>query len=338
MKLEYDTLDSLPENLKDLKYRDIKQAFPRPTLIHLKGKVPEPLFLSVALHGNEDVGFEVLKQLAAHYNPLDLPRSLSVFIGNVDAAEKGLRRLHNQKDYNRIWRDCDSPEGLMAQEIREIMFQKRIYASIDLHNNSGDNPMYACINSLDKDFLKLASGFSNKIVYFENPNTCQSMAFAQICPSVTLECGPSYNEVGPQRAFEFIKKVLEQNIYHSSSQDLDSLRIFHTLGRITIEGTQSLSFTEHTADICLPKEFDSWNFTELKKGTCFATSDFEHQYLFVRDEDGRNLSDHFFERRQKNYYLKNNFIPAMLTMDLDVIKKDCLGYFMTQIELPTTST
>jgi hypothetical protein len=33
----------------------------------------------------------------------DLPRSLSLFVGNTAAAEQGVRHLPEQPDYNRVW-------------------------------------------------------------------------------------------------------------------------------------------------------------------------------------------------------------------------------------------
>lgn len=138
-------------------------------MIHLEGKRKEPLFVSTCLHGNEDVGFETLKKLQIYLKSHLLPRSLSLFIGNVEAASLGLRRKDQQKDYNRIWCNDPSPEGLMATEITEIMKNKNVFASIDLHNNTGKNPLYACINKLDRPFLHLASLFSNNIVFLTTP-------------------------------------------------------------------------------------------------------------------------------------------------------------------------
>ncbi|MCB0357337.1 MAG: succinylglutamate desuccinylase/aspartoacylase family protein, partial [Bdellovibrionales bacterium] len=136
MKLAYDTTESLPEILSEISYKDIKKAFPKPTLIHLSGIKSQPVFLSTCLHGNEDVGFETIKKLHAYLKTHSLPRSLSIFIGNVEAASLGLRRKDQQQDYNRIWCNNHSPEGRMAQDILQNMKDRQVFASIDLHNNT----------------------------------------------------------------------------------------------------------------------------------------------------------------------------------------------------------
>ncbi len=50
--------------------------------------------------------------------------------------------------------------------------------------------------------------------------------------------------------------------------------------------------------------------------------------LTVVDEQDRNLTDHFLERRGDSILLKRDVTPAMLTRDHAVIRQDCLGYLM----------
>lgn len=65
-------------------------------------RLPEPLFVSMLLHGNETTGLLAVQRLLDKYRDQPLPRALSVFVGNVEAARLGLRRLEGQPDYNRI--------------------------------------------------------------------------------------------------------------------------------------------------------------------------------------------------------------------------------------------
>ena len=74
-----------------------------PTLFHLEGRHKEPLFVSTLLHGNETTGLQAIQKLLIKYKEQTLPRSFSFFIGNVQAAQKKLRRLELQPDYNRTW-------------------------------------------------------------------------------------------------------------------------------------------------------------------------------------------------------------------------------------------
>ncbi|MFS8860164.1 peptidase M14, partial [Synechococcus sp. H60.1] len=76
-------LDHLPEQLLDLEAHQLYDRLGGPTLIHLAGRRDPPLFVSVLLHGNEVTGWQAVRQLLRRYVQRELPRSLSLFIGNV---------------------------------------------------------------------------------------------------------------------------------------------------------------------------------------------------------------------------------------------------------------
>ena len=81
----------------------------------------------------------------------------------------------------------------MMREVVEQMRARGVFASVDIHNNTGINPHYGCVNRLEAPFLHLAALFSRIVVYFKRPLGVQSAAFAQLCPSVTVECGKPGN-------------------------------------------------------------------------------------------------------------------------------------------------
>ena len=97
-------LDRLPAGFLDIEAHRLHTLFDGPTLVHLPGRLPEPLFVSILLHGNEITGLLAVQQLLKYYGDRQLPRSLSLLIGNIDAARARVRRLDTQPDYNRIWR------------------------------------------------------------------------------------------------------------------------------------------------------------------------------------------------------------------------------------------
>ncbi|MCG8503558.1 MAG: M14 family metallopeptidase, partial [Sphingomonadales bacterium] len=176
-------LTSLPDGLLTAGPRELHKLLGGPTLIHLPGRHARPLFASVLLHGNETAGFEAAQTVLRKYAPgggnRPLPRSLSLFIGNVAAAEKGLRRLEDQPDFNRIWPGAESggtPEHAVMAQVLAEMQARNVFASIDLHQNTGINPHYGCVNRLQPAYLHLARLFSRTVVYFRKPKGVQSMA------------------------------------------------------------------------------------------------------------------------------------------------------------------
>src|SRR5690606_973677 len=91
-----------------------------PTLIHIDGTRPLPLFVSVLLHGNEHTGWNAVRALLGRYHGRPLPRAVSLFIGNVQAARENRRFLPGQADFNRIWHSPpggDGPAHAMAREV-----------------------------------------------------------------------------------------------------------------------------------------------------------------------------------------------------------------------------
>ena len=73
------------------------------------------------LHGNEPTGLLAIQSLLQRYKDKILPRSLSIFFGNVSAASKRARRLDEQADYNRIWPGtelAECPETKMGKPNR----------------------------------------------------------------------------------------------------------------------------------------------------------------------------------------------------------------------------
>lgn len=329
-------LDYLPGKLLQVEANELHTVLPGPTLIHLPGRRDAPLFVSILLHGNEDTGLKAMQAVLKKYQDQPLPRALSLFIGNVDAARENVRRLENQLDYNRVWSadaELTSPEHRMMRKVVRIMAQRNIFASIDIHNNTGLNPHYACINRLDDAFLHLATMFSRIVVYFTDPKGVQSEAFAQLCPAVTLECGKPGGAGGVEHAAAFVDGILHLSGFPAhpvASHDLD---LFHTVAVVTVPDEISLSVGDAPSDLSLVENIDHFNFRELAPGTCLGNVVANAGLpLIARSEDGKNLSGHYFEVRNGALLTRRAVMPAMLTRDVKIIRQDCLCYLMERLE------
>ena len=324
-------LNEVPEGLLELEANQLSQKLGGPTLIHLPGVHPEPLFVSVLLHGNEVSGWLALRKLLREYWMHPLPRALSVFIGNVSAAADGRRHLDGQHDYNRVWADGNDDEHRMAQSILDEMQQRRVFASIDIHNNTGTNPHYACVNSLDDAFLNLALLFSRTVVYFTRPDTVQSMAFSEFCPSVTLECGRSGQAFGVEHCYEFLKSVLHLEhmpVRSLSARDID---LFHTVAIVKVASDISIGFGDEDAALRLIAEVDHLNFSELASGTLLGYVASEGVALDVRNDDGEDVGERYFNYQQGEIRTCVPLVPSMLTLDKKVVRQDCLCYLMERM-------
>ena len=91
-------IEGLPAGFLEAKASGLHGLLGGPTLIHLQGRRAEPLFVSIVLHGNEVTGLKAIQQVLARYQTKPLPRSLSLFVGNVLAAREGKRRLDSHPE------------------------------------------------------------------------------------------------------------------------------------------------------------------------------------------------------------------------------------------------
>jgi len=361
-------IDYIPEGFLDVTPENLHSLFSGPTLIHLDGKRQEPLFVSVLLHGNETTGILAIQDILKRYNDKPLPRALSIFVGNVHAAREGQRHLKHQPDYNRIW-PCHiyeselsngTPEHAMMEDILNIMRDKNVFASIDIHNNTGLNPHYACINKLDTRFFHLATLFSRTVVYFIRPRGVQSMAFAEICPSVTVECGKADHAYGTAHAAEFIATCLQLSeipVHPVAPHDMD---LFHTVATVKVPEHIDISFDgKHNSNskantICFLPNLDHLNFTELAPGVTLGyitghinspintgAVEYENKQagtgetelpVQVKDERGEIATRRYFNLEQGELRIMRQVMPSMFTLDIDIIRQDCLGYLMERMD------
>lgn len=340
-------LYELPEGLLTANSRLLEQILGAPTLIHLAGEREPPLFVSVLMHGNETVGWEAIRAVLSdnrqRHGRLRLPRSLCLFIGNVSAAAANVRHLPGQPDYNRVWPGSElptTPEHELMHEVVARMADRGLFASIDLHNNTGFNPHYACVNRLDARFFRLATLFSRTVVYFLRPKGVQSLAMANICPAVTLECGKVGDTHGVAHARDYLDAALRLSSlpeHPVSPQDID---LFQTVARVSVPADASFAFPPGRADIELSPELERMNFRELPRGTMIGRIHGNGETrLEVRDDLGRDVSERYFQVEGGELRLKRPVMPSMLTRNEVVIRQDCLCYLMERYEgrLPARS-
>lgn len=328
-------LDQLPENFLTAEAKDLYKILPGPTLIHLTGRRKDPLFVSILLHGNEDTGLAAIQSVLKKFINKRLPRALSLFIGNVEAARAGLRRLENQPDYNRIWDyegENQLPEHEMTKKITAIMAARNVFASIDIHNNTGINPHYACINKLEDSFFQLATLFSRIVVFFTSPKGVQSSAFAKLCPSVTLECGKPGQTSGAEHAAGFVDAVLNLSKFPSHPVPHHDLDLFHTVAIVKVPDHISLGVNSISSELNLIPNIDHYNFRELAPGTRLAFVNKSGSFpLEAWDEAGNNVAMHYFKIDSDKLTTQRPVMPAMLTRDIKVIRQDCLCYLMERV-------
>jgi hypothetical protein len=333
--LPLECFDHFPDVLIDVPASDLWRHLRGPSLFRLPGRRSKPLFLSVLLHGNEDTGWQAMQGVLRQQRGIILPRRLLLFVGNIEAAKVNVRTLPHQEDYNRAWPGTLRPHTAVANLMRDVVDiarRERPFASIDIHNNTGHNPHYACVNNLATPHLHLARLFSRTVVYFEQPIGVQSAALAKICPAVTVECGRPGEAASVAHTTEFIGSALAMQRFPDRPMPEGDVNLLQTFAIIKIPTGASFSYDGSDADFRLRADLDRLNFSELDPGTVFGVlgGNRAHGLEILPVGDSAPQAP-YFEYEGGKIRLSRRAIPAMLTLDPNAIRLDCLGYLMHRI-------
>jgi hypothetical protein len=327
--------DWFPEELLEVPATELWRYLRTPSLFRLPGRQAEPLFVSVLLHGDEDTGWRAIQTVLRQHCTRALHRPLLLFVGNIEAAKANVRTLPQQEDYNRAWPGTprsDSPVARLMRSVVEIVGRERPFASIDVHNNTGHNPHYACVSSCGDAHLQLARLFSRTVVYFQQPLGVQSAALAPICPAVAVECGRAGDAAGVARAAELIGSALTMERLPDHPVPEGDLDLMRTFAIIKIPPDASFSFDGSEADFRLRGDLDRLNFSELDRGIVFGTLGRDaSRRLEVLAVDSEATQADYLEYVGSEIRLAQRAIPAMLTLDPAAVRLDCLGYLMHRI-------
>jgi hypothetical protein len=325
----FDRLHGLPDGFYDISTANIRTLFPNPTLIHLDGKDPDFLFISILLHGNEFTGLKVMQKILAE-NIDDLPRSILLFIGNVRAAETNRRYLPDQVDYNRCWPSSElapTPTSQMMQRIVEIAQGLPLFAAIDIHNNTGKNPHYSCITDPNVKNQNLAARF-NRVGMVFNHRGVSTMAFDGICPAITLECGLPGDPQGIEHACRFVEGMLTLNELPENKPSRHALHLVESHLTLNIPEHVSFEFDpEADADLRFENDFEDRNFTLFDPHQVFGYTRVERP-LSITDTYGHDVTDKIMRVEEGKIYLNNTLMPAMITRDKLVVRQDCLCHLL----------
>jgi uncharacterized protein len=333
--LHLERFDRFPGALLDMPASALWRELRGPSLFHLPGRRSQPLFVSVLLHGNEDTGWRAVQSVLRQHHGRLLPRAMLLFIGNVAAAQANVRTLPQQDDYNRAWpgtANPDTPLALLLSDVVEIARREAPFASIDIHNNSGNNPHYGCVNSLDERHLHLARLFSRTVVYFLLPVGVQSAALAPICPAVTVECGRLGEVANVAHVAEFLGAALAMQDFPEHRLPDGEFDLMRTFAIIKVPADASFSYDGTDADFRLRADLDRLNFSELDPGVVFGTLGGGGRRRFdIVAAEGEGADSGYFDYTRGEIRLSRRAIPAMLTLDPNAVRLDCLGYLMHRI-------
>jgi hypothetical protein len=214
------------------------------------------------------------------------------------------------------------------------MREKAVFAAVDIHNNTGTNPHYACVNRLDSRYLHLATLFSRTVVYFIRPTGVASMAMSRLCPSITVECGKAGQPHGETHAFEFLEACIHLSELPDHKVAEHDIELYHTVAQVKVPEEITFGFGSEPAelDMLFDPEIDHMNFQEVPAGTVLGwVKPGSEARLLACSEAGVEVGDSYFEIEDGEVALRRSVMPSMLTLDARIIRQDCLCYLMERL-------
>jgi hypothetical protein len=317
----------------------------KPALLHLPGTGPGAAgparLVAVLLHGNEDSGFRALCSWLRDRPVVAQPMWL--FIGNTRAATQNGwyadRYLDDQEDFNRVWgiEPATTRMRLCAKEVLGLVTAAPLEAAIDVHNNTGDNPVYTIIPTPDAATEALAASLTGIGLLWGTQQHTLMQALEGICPAVAVECGLAGVDANVEIAREVIERFVAADGF---AEGMTPARMLEVRYRVEVRPEVTFRFGDEVAadvgeevDFVIAPGLDAANFGNLPAGTVLGrTVAGGESPLVVLDDDGQDRTRALIQVNGDGAVtLTRAVIPAMMTRTAEQTRRDCLFYVLADL-------
>lgn len=336
--------ESIPDFFFELNQKNILDHLEEMTLFYHEGDKEETVLLSTMLHGNETSGLFAIQKYLKNMMGMEGSPSFLILLGNPKAFHENKRLIPGQLDRNRIWQlHGGHRDHKLSKEVINKVVNYPLIFSVDIHNNTGKNPYFCCVNRLDRKTLGLASLFNADALFFEDPDNAFSTYIGRFCPSVTLECGMSGDDLGVEKAIKFF----EESVKLSGSTEFQDKKfknnVFKSFGKFKLNSSTNIRFIDRDSKekldlqgdgVAFFNDLEKFNLKILPKGEKlgYIFGDVE-QVKTVSEFDEDLFDDLFLLNKNSELVVKDDFYAAMVTKDIEVAKADCFFYFLKKLSI-----
>jgi hypothetical protein len=142
------------------------------------------------------------------------------------------------------------------------------------------------------------------------------------------------DEAGISHATEFIDACLHMSQLPEHDIRTEDLNLFHTVATVKIPQELSFGFGDTPADIRIVEDIEYFNFRELPAGTLLGYYNMDIQpHLEIMDENDAMVERQFLNYKNGEIRLISEIMPSMLTLNEQVIRQDCLCYFLERYQI-----
>jgi Succinylglutamate desuccinylase / Aspartoacylase family len=290
--------------------------------------------LATLLHGNEPSG---IRALARYLRSGEVPATrVVVLVGAVRAARAAPgfahRTLPGARDLNRCFAPpWEGPEGEIAHEALRLLREARCEALVDLHNNTGHNPVYGVGTRADAASLNITALFGERYVVSNLRLGSLVEATAGDFPAVTIECGRAGDAASDAAALAGLQRYLALPRLETRRVVASRMTVFSEPIRVSARPGTRLGFARGpiaNADLTLADDIDHYNFRPVPPGALVGWLGREQTWpLDARGADGTDVSgDLFAIDGDHRLVTRRSIVPIMMTLDPVVALADCLFY------------
>lgn len=289
--------------------------------------------LVTLLHGNEPSGTIALhRYLRSGRRPAV---NVLCVVASVGAAlEQPLfshRMLPRARDLNRCFRPpFDDAQGVLAEEILEILRLHAPEAVIDMHNTSGSGPAFGVCTFMDRHHEALVSLFTQRLIVSNLGLGALMETSEEACPTVTVEVGGRLDEEAHELAFEGLCRYFESGDVLCPGDSDWGLELLRDPIRLELKDNVTLTYAEEPCDnydITLRPDIEHHNFGGVDTGTVLGWARAEAAQLFTAQDAGGGCAVSRLVRISGGIvYPAQPLKLFMITNNAAIAHSDCLFY------------
>jgi len=311
-----------------------------PTCIHLEGADQSRTRAFVTLlHGNEPSGTLALHRwLCSGRRPAV---NVVCIVASVAAAlETPLfthRMLPRARDLNRCFRaPFDDAQGVLAEEILEILRIHHPEAVVDMHNTSGSGPSFGVCTHMDRQHDALVSLFTQRLIV----NHLHLGALMELSeasrPTVTVEVGGRLDDEAHELAYEGLCRFFEEEAVLCPGDTDWGMELLLDPIRLELNENVTLTYAEEphaNYDITLKPDIEHHNFGGVTPDTLLGWAESSANKLFsAQDAGGRCAVSRLVRIANGELYPAQPLKLFMITNNAAIAHSDCLFYAISDDE------
>ncbi len=311
------------------------QIMGQPTYITIDGAdSTRTRALVTLLHGNEPSGLSaVFRWIKSGRKPA---MNIVCVIASVEASLMepifSYRVIPGFRDLNRCFKSpytIDS-QGLLAEEILNLLNDYQPESVVDMHNTSGSGPSFGVVTHMDERHDALSSLFTQRIIVTDLRLGALMEISEHLFPTVTVECGGRLDDDAHQVAWEGLQRYFtEDNVL--SPQETDwGLEMLHNPVRLELQNDCELTYAEHAVDgycLTLRQDVEHHNFGVIEKDTMLGWTHRQVDELFSsRNAQDQCVLNELVYVDDGKLFTRKDLKFFMITTNPVIAKMDCLFY------------